>query len=170
MSALMSWLFHRGRTNESTGEFSRRSRLLPGEETAQQWRVSPSSIKGGIAADDVQARSGPLIVDLEALFERQSALLEGLTPLHEQAALVSFVGTGISDPSRYDDAAGAFNQLRHVAPADESALIQVFRHQLREESKGDDFLFVHFSGDPLSYGLLICPLTGGGLMAGWRLG
>ena len=100
MSALMSWLFHRGRTNESTGEFSRRSRLLPGEETAQRWRVSPSSIKGGIATDDVQARSGPLIVDLEALLERQSALLEGLTPLHEQAALVSFVGTGISDPSR----------------------------------------------------------------------
>ena len=170
MLALMSWLFHRGRTREGSGEDFGRSRPLPGEETAQEWRVPSSTIEGRTTRGDAHVLEGSLFVDFEALAERLSALLEGLTLVPERAALISFVGTGITDPSRYEDAAGAFNQLRHMAPADEGALIQVFRQQLREESKGDDFLFVHFAGDPLSVGCLICALTGGGLMAGWRLG
>ena len=84
--------------------------------------------------------------------------------------MVTFVGTGITDPNRYEDAAAAFKQLRLMAPTHEGALVQVFTHQLREESKGNDFLYVHFAGDPLSFGFLICALTGGGLMAGWKLG
>jgi len=44
------------------------------------------------------------------------------------------------------------------------------RTNIREESKGSDFLYLHFAGDPLSFGFLICALTGGGLMAGWKLG
>jgi hypothetical protein len=92
-----------------------------------------------------------------------------LTPVHENAALVSFVGTGITDPSRYEDAAQAFNQLRLLAPAHEGALIQVFTQKLREESTGSDFLYLHFAGDPLTFGFLICVITGGGLMAGWKL-
>jgi hypothetical protein len=129
-----------------------------------------STTKAGLTPGQGRVRSGPVIVDLAALLQLQGTLLAGLTPLPERAALVSFVGTGITDPGRYEDAAGAFDQLAHMAPADESALIQVFRQQLRDESGGDDFLFVHFSGDPLSYGLLICALTDGSLMAGWRLG
>jgi hypothetical protein len=93
-----------------------------------------------------------------------------LTPVHEKAALVSFIGTGITDPNRYENAAAAFNQLQLMAPAHEGALIQVFTHKLREESVGSDFLYLHFAGDPLSFGFLICALTGCGLMAGWKLG
>jgi hypothetical protein len=168
MSALMSWLFRRGRSGEGSGEASRRVHPLPAEEAAQQWRVPSSSLEA-TAAGDVRVLGGPLFVDFDALEERQGVLLEGLVRIPDQAALVSFVGTGITDPGRYEDAAGAFNQLRHMAPTD-GALIQVFRQQLREESKGDDFLFVHFAGDPLSFGFLVCALTGGGLMAGWKLG
>jgi hypothetical protein len=117
-----------------------------------------------------QSWEAPLFVDFEALAHGQKALFEGLAPLPEQAALVSFVGTGITEPSRYEDAAAAFNQLRLMAPVQEGALIQVFRQQLREESKAEDFLYVHFAGDPISFGCLMCTLTGGGLMAGWRFG
>jgi hypothetical protein len=84
--------------------------------------------------------------------------------------LFSFVGTGTTDPRRYEDAAEAFGQLRHLAPASPHTLIQVFRQQLCDESEGSDFLYVHFGGDPLSFGFLICTLTDGGLMAGWKLG
>jgi len=56
-----------------------------------------------------------------------------------------------------------------MAPAHEGALIQVFTHKLHEESKDSHFLYVHFAGDPLSFGFLMCALTGGGLMAGWKL-
>jgi len=56
-----------------------------------------------------------------------------------------------------------------MAPAHEGALIQVFTLHLREESMGSDFLYVHFADDPLSFGFLICALTGGGFMAGWQL-
>ena len=170
MLALMSWLFHRGRTNGGSGGVSRTSRPLLEEEIGQGQRMESLTTEGGPGAGLTQRSRGPLFVGFEALAERLSALLEGLTLVPERAALISFVGTGITDPSRYEDAAGAFNQLRHMAPADEGALIQVFRQQLREESKGDDFLFVHFAGDPLSFGFLICALTGGGLMAGRRLG
>jgi hypothetical protein len=110
-----------------------------------------------------------MFVGFEAPAYRLGALLEGLTPIYWRAALVTFLGTGIMDPNRYEDAAAAFNQLRLMAPPHEGALVQVFRHQLREESEGDDFLYLHFAGDPLSFGLLICALTDGGLMAGWRL-
>lgn len=113
---------------------------------------------------------GLLFADFEALTHRPSALLEGLTPISAQAALVSFVGTGITDSSRYEDTAAAFNRLRLMALVQEGALIQVFKHQLREESRGNDFVYLHFAGDPLSFGCLICLLTGGGLMAGWKLG
>jgi hypothetical protein len=108
-------------------------------------------------------------VDFDALARRQNELFEGLTPVHEKAALASFIGTGITDPNRYENAAAAFNQLQLMAPTHEGALIQVFTQQLREESTGSDFLYLHFAGDPLSFGFLICALTGGGLMAGWKL-
>lgn len=170
MSTFMGWLFHRGRTDGGSGDVSRTSRPLLEEEAEQVRRTASLTAEGGLGTDLTQPLGGPLFVGFEALAHRQSALLEGLTPVHETAALVSFVGTGITDPSRYEDAAAVFNQLRLMAPAHEGALIQVFRHQLREESEGNDFLYVHFAGDPFSFGLLICALTGGGLMAGWKLG
>ncbi|HEY5249390.1 MAG TPA: hypothetical protein VIJ15_13180 [Dermatophilaceae bacterium] len=45
----------------------------------------------------------------------------------------------------------------------------MFRQKLRDESAGNDFLYVHFAGDLLSFRCLICVLTGGGFVAGWRL-
>ena len=170
MSTFMGWLFHRGRTDEGSGGVARTSRPISGQETWPERRVAVESTTDRTDAGLVQPSGEPLFVDFEALGQRQSALLEGLTPVSEQAALFTFVGTGITEPNRYEDATGAFNQLRLSAPVDEGALIQVFRQQLREESKGDDFLYVHFAGDPLSFGFLICALTGGGLMAGWKLG
>ena len=169
MSTFMNWLFYRGRTDEGSGEVARTSRPMSGQETWPERRVAVESTTDRTDAGLVQPSGEPLFVDFEALAHRQNALFEGLTPVSEKAALVSFVGTGITEPNRYEDATGAFNQLRLMAPVDEGALIQVFRQQLREESKGDDFLYVHFAGDPLSFGFLICALTGGGLMAGWKL-
>jgi hypothetical protein len=49
-----------------------------------------------------------------------------------------------------------------MSPVYEIALIQARRHQLRQESEGTDVLYLQFASDPLSLGLLICPLTGGG--------
>jgi hypothetical protein len=170
MSTFMSWLFHRGRTDECSGGVARTSRPRSGHETGQERRVASSTTEDRTDTSLDQPSGEPLFVDFGTLGQRQSALLEGLTPVSEQAALVSFVGTGITEPNRYEDAAGAFNQLWLMAPVDEGALIQVFRQHLREESKGDDFLYVHFAGDPLSFGFLMCALTGGGLMAGWKLG
>ena len=83
--------------------------------------------------------------------------------------MVTFVGIGITDANRYEDAASAFNELRRMAPAHKGALIQVFTQKHREESKGSDFLYLHFAGDRLAFGFLICALTSGGLMAGWQL-
>jgi hypothetical protein len=170
MSTFMSWPFHRGRTNGGSGEVTRTSRPLLEEEAGQERRMASSTTEGGPGTGPTQPSGGPLFVGFEALARRQNALLEGLTPVHEKAALVSFIGTGITDPNRYENATAVFNQLRLMAPAHEGALIQVFRHQLREESEGNDFLYVHFAGDPFSFGFLICALTGGGLMAGWKLG
>ena len=170
MSAFMNWLFHRGRTGGGSGEVTRTSRPLMEEDAGQEQRTASLTAKDGPDAGLTQPSGGPLFIGFEALAHRQNALLEGLTPVHEKAALVTFVGTGITDPNRYEDAAAAFKQLRVMAPAHEGALVQVFTHQLREESKGNDFLYVHFAGDPLSFGFLICALTGGGLMAGWKLG
>jgi len=169
MSAFMNWLFHRGRTDGGSGEVTRTSRPLMEEDAGQERPMESSTAEGGPGAGLTQRSAGPLFVGFEALAYRQNALFEGLTPVHEKAALVTFVGTGITDPNRYQDAAAAFNQLRLMAPPHESALIQVFTHKLREESKGSDFLYLHFAGDPLSFGFLICALTGGGLMAGWKL-
>ena len=167
-STFMSWLFHRGRTQEGLAEVARMS-LLSKEETGQERPMESSTAEGGPGTGPPHPSAGLLFVDFEALAHRQKALFEGLTPVHEKAALVSFVGSGITDPNRYENAAAAFNQLRLMAPTYEGALIQVFTQQLREESAGSDFLYLHFAGDPLSFGFLICALTGGGLMAGWKL-
>jgi hypothetical protein len=107
-----------------------------------------STAEGGPGTGPTQRSAGPLFVDFEALARRQNALFEGLTPVHEKAALVSFIGTGITDPNRYENASAAFNQLRLMAPTHEGALIQVFTHKLREEPRGSDFLYLHFAGDP----------------------
>jgi hypothetical protein len=169
MSTFMSWLFHRGRTEEGSAEVTRTSRPLSEEETGQERRMASSTAEDGPDTGLNQPSGGHLFVDFDALAHRQNALFEGLTPVHEKAALFSFVGTGITDPKRYENAAAAFNQLRLMAPVHEGALIQVFTHKLHEESKGSDFLYLHFAGHPLSFGFLICALTGGGLMAGWKL-
>jgi hypothetical protein len=169
MSTFMSWLFHRGWTDGGSGEVTRTSSPLPKGEAGQERRMASLTAESGPGTGLAQPSDGPLFVEFEALAHRQNALFEGLNPVHENAALVSFVGTGITDPNRYDDAAAAFNQLRLMAPTHEGALIQVFRQQFREESEGSDFLYLHFAGDPLSFGFLICALTGGGLMAGWKL-
>ena len=156
MSTFRSWLFRSRRTEEGSGGVAL-PRPRP-DKAGQEQQVASWTT------------SGPLFIDFEALAQRPNALLEGLTPVSAHGALLSFVGTGITDPSRYQDAAAAFSRLRPMAPLQEGALIQVFRHQLREESRGNDFLYLHFAGDPLSFGCLICPLTGGGLMTGWKLG
>jgi hypothetical protein len=168
MSTFMSWLFHRARTEEGSPEVTSTS-LLSKEGTRRERPMESSTAEGGPGTGRTGPLAGPLFVDFDALAHRQNALFEGLTPVHEKAALVSFVGSGITDPNRYENAAAAFNQLRLMAPTHEGALIQVFTQQLREESTGSDFLYLHFAGDPLSFGFLICALTGGGLMAGWKL-
>jgi hypothetical protein len=165
MSASMSWLFHTRRTEEGSGGFTRTSRRLAKEEIAQERRWESSAAGGGLA----QRSAWPLFVDFEALAQRQDALFAGLTPLHEKTALVTFVGMGITDASRYEDAAAALQELRRMAPAHSGALIEVFTQRHREESKGSDFLYLHFAGDRLAFGLHICALTSGGLMAGWQL-
>src|SRR5450759_1268395 len=171
MSTFMSWLFHRGRTDGSSGEVTRTtSNPLLEEDAGHEQRAASWTLEGGPGAGLTRPSGGPMFVSFQAPARLLSALLEGLTPIYWKAALVTFVGTGITDPNRYEDAAAAFKQLRLMAPAHEGALVQVFRHQLREESQGNDFLYVHFAGDPLSFGFLICALTGGGLMAGWKLG
>ena len=168
MLTFMSWLFHHGRTQEGSPEVTRTSRLSK-EGAGQEPRPESSTAEGGRGNGPTQHSAGPLFVDFDALVRRQNALFEGLTPVHEKIALLSFVGSGITDPNRYENAAAAFNQLRLMAPTHEGALIQVFTQQLRQESTGSDFLYLHFVGDPLSFGFLICALTGGGLMAGWKL-
>jgi hypothetical protein len=144
------------------------SRLLK-EETVQERPMESSTSEGEPGTGATHPSAVPLFVDFEALAHRQNALFEGLTPVHEKAAMVSFIGAGITDSNRYENAAAAFNQLRLMAPIQEGALIQVFTHKLHEESQGSDFLYLHFAGDPLPFGFLICALTGGGLMAGWKL-
>jgi hypothetical protein len=169
VSASISWLFHTRRTEEDSGEFTRTSRRLAKEEIAQERRWESSASEGGACAGLTQRSAWPLFVDFEALAQRQDALFGGLTPLHEKTALVTFVGMGITDANRYEDAAAAFKELRRMAPAHNGALIEVFTQRHREESKGSDFLYLHFAGDRLAFGLQICALTSGGLMAGWQL-
>jgi hypothetical protein len=169
MSASLSWLFHTRRTEEGSGEFPRTSRRLSKEEIAQERRWESSAAHGGACAGLTQRSAWPLFVDFAALAQRQDALFGGLTPLHEKTALVTFIGMGITDANRYEDAAAALQELRRMAPAHNGALIEVFTQRHREESKGSDFLYLHFAGDRLAFGLQICALTSGGLMAGWRL-
>jgi hypothetical protein len=168
MSTFMNWLLHRGRAEERSAVVTRTPRL-PKEGSGQERPMESPTAEGGPGTGLTQRSAGPLFVDFDALARRQNALFEGLTPVHEKAALVSFVGTGITDPNRYENAAAAFNHLRLMAPTHEGALIQVFTHKFHEESAGSDFLYLHFAGDPLSFGFLVCALTGGGLMAGWKL-
>jgi hypothetical protein len=170
MSDLMSRIFGRGRSDDGQGPVSRGHRWLPGTDPAQEKRPRSRSIKASATTGDVPDLGEPLFVDFPMLVRSQGGFLKGLTPVPERAALVSFVGTGINDPSRCADAAEAIDQLRAMAPADGGALMQVFRQQLREQSPGHDFLFVHFAGDPLTFGFLICALSTGGFMAGWKLG
>ena len=169
MSASMSWIFHTRRTEEGSGEFPRTSRRLAKAEIGQERRWESSVAEGGPGGGLTQRSAWPLFVDFEALAQRQDALFGGLTPLHEKTALVTFVGMGITDANRYQDAAAAFKELRRMAPAHNGALIEVFTQRHREESKGSDFLYLHFAGDRLAFGLQVCVLTSGGLMAGWQL-
>lgn len=169
MSAVWSWLMHRGQTGESARKVARTFGAFSREGAEHDRRMASSTGSGGVGTGLAQLSGGPRFVDLPALTQRPSELLAGLTPVPERAALFSFVGTGITAPHRYHDAAGAFSQFRLMAPADEGRLIQVFTQKLRDESAGNDFLYVHFAGDPLSFGCLICVLTGGGFMTGWRL-
>ncbi len=169
MSAAMSWLFHTRRTEEGSGEFSRTSRRLAKEEIRQERRWESSAAEGGACAGLTQRSTWPLFLDFAALAQRQDALSGGLTPLHDTTALVTFVGMGITDANRYEDPAAAFKELRRMAPAHNGELVEVFTQRHREESRGSDFLYFHFAGDRLAFGLQICALTSGGLMAGWQL-
>jgi hypothetical protein len=170
MSTFMSWLFHRGRADASSAEASVTSRALWEEDAGQQPRMTPLTPAGGLFVGLTHPTGGPLLVDFAALVHHQGTLFAGLTALDEKAALVSFLGTGITDPRRYENAGEAFDHLSLMAPDQEGPLLQVFRQQLREESESNDFVYIHFAGDPLSFGFLICALTDGGLMAGWKLG
>jgi hypothetical protein len=169
MSASMSWLFHTRRTEEGSGESTRTSRRLAKEEIAQERRWESSAAHGAACAGLTECSAWPLFVDFAELAHRQDELFGGLTPLHEKTALVTFVGMGITDANRYEDATAAFQELRRMAPAHNGALIEVFTQRHREESKGSDFLYLHFAGDRLAFGLQICALTSGGHMAGWQL-
>jgi hypothetical protein len=169
MSASRSWLFHSRRTEEGSGESTRTSRRLSKEEIRQGRRWESSAPHCGPCAGLTQRLPWPLFVDFEALAQREDELFGGLTPLHEKTALLTFVGMGITDANRYEDPAAAFKELRRMAPAHNGALIEVFTQSHREESKGSDFLYLHFAGDRPAFGLQICALTSGGLMAGWQL-
>ena len=169
MSASISWLFHTRRSQEGSGESTRTSCRLAKEEIGQERRWESLAAEDGACAGLTQRSGWPLFVDFESLAQRQDELFGGLTPLHEKTALVTFVGMGITDASRYEDAAAAFKELRRMAPARNGSLIEVFTQSHREESNGSDFLYLHFAGDRLSFGLQICVLTSGGLMAGWQL-
>jgi hypothetical protein len=169
VSASLSWLFHTRKTGKGSGESTHTSLRLAKEEIGQERRWDSSAAKGGAWAGLTQRSAWPLFVDFAALAQRQDELFGGLTPLHEKTALVTFVGMGITSAIRYEDAAAALEDLRRMAPAQSGVLIEVFTQRHREESKGSDFLYLHFAGDRLTFGLQICVLTSGGLMAGWQL-
>lgn len=164
----MKWLFHNRRA-EGLGEFTRKSRLLSRDEIEQGRRWEPSVVEGVPYINLTQSSAWPLFVGLEALSQRRDAICAILNPFHEKTALVSFVGMGITDANRYEDAATTFSEFRRMAPTHNGALIQVFRLKHREGSRGSDFLYLHFAGDRLSFGFLICSLMSGGFMAGWQL-
>lgn len=169
MSTLMGWLFHSRRTEDGSGQVARMPRPVSKEEKGPERCRECSTAEWGAGVGLTNCSAWPVFADFEALAQRQNSLCKGLTSVQEKAALLSFVGTGITDANRYEDAAAAFNQFRLMAPADEGVLIQVFTLKLREESQGSDFLYLHFTGDPIAFGFLMCALTGGGLMGGWQL-
>jgi hypothetical protein len=145
------------------------SRPVSKEEKGPERRRECSTAEWDAGVGLTNCSAWPVFADFEALAHRQNSLCKGLTSVHEKAALLSFVGTGITDANRYVDAAAAFSQFHLTAPAHDGVLIQVFTLKLREESQGGDFLYLHFTGDPIAVGFLICALTGGGLMAGWQV-
>src|ERR1035437_7350570 len=112
MSTFMNWLFHRGRTDGGSGEGTRTSRPLMEEDAGQERRMASLTAEGGPGTGLTQPSAGTLSIGFEALEHRLSALIKGLAPVHEKADLVTFVGTGITDPNRYEDAATPFKQLR----------------------------------------------------------
>jgi len=169
VSATMSWLFHTRRSQECSGESTRTSGRPAKEAIGKERRLGLSTAEGGACAGLTQRSALPVFVDFDALAQRQNELFGGLTPLHEATALRTFVGLGITNANRYEDAAAVFKELRRMAPAQNGALIEVFTQRHREESKGSDFLYLHFAGDRLAFGLQICALTSRGLMAGWQL-
>ena len=89
MSTFMNWLFHRGRTDGGSGEVTRTSRPLMEEDAGQERRMASLTAEGGPGAGLTRPSGGPLFVGFEAPAHRLSALLEGLTPVHQKAALVS---------------------------------------------------------------------------------
>ena len=169
MSASLSWHFHTRRAGEGSGEFPRTSRRLAKEEIGQERCWDSSAAQGRACAGLTQRSAWPLFVDFAALAQRQDELFGGLTPLGDKTALVTFVGMGITDAIRYEDGAAALQEFRRMAPVHSGALIEVFTQRHREASKGSDFLYFHFAGDRLAFGLQICALTSGGVMAGWQL-
>jgi hypothetical protein len=159
VSASLSWLFHTRRTGKGSGESTHTSLRLAKEEIGQERRWDSSAAHGGAWAGLTQRSAWPLFVDFAALAQHQDELFGGLIPLHEKTALVTFVGMGITGALRYEDGAAALRELRRMAPAQHEALIEVFTQRHREESKGSDFLYLHFAGDRLTFGLQICVLT-----------
>jgi len=168
MSDSVNWRFH-SRHGQVLRQSTRSSRLAAKQEIGQERRLESSVAEHVPYADLTDAADWPLFVGFEALAQRRDAVLGGLIPLHEKTALITFIGMGITDPSRYQDAAAAFNELQRMAPAEHGAVIQVFTQNHREDSKGIDFLYLHFAGDRLAFGFLICALLSGGFMAGWQL-
>lgn len=168
MSDSMKRFFHTRRT-QGLGEFKREPRLFSKEEIGHERRWE-SSVAQGVPFADLPPPSGwPLFVGFEVLAQQRDAIFGGLIPLHETTALVTFIGMGITDAHLYEDAAATFSELRRMAPAHNGALIQVFTQKHREESNGNDFLYLHFAGDRLAFGFLMCALISGGFMAGWQL-
>lgn len=170
MSCWMRRLFHSRRT-PSRGIYPQVPSAFARTERTGTVLGGSSVAEGMPRADRGQPLDWPLFVGFEALAERRDAILRGLIPLHETTALVTFIGMGIADVRRYEDEAATFVELRRMAPAHIGAFIQVYTQKHREESKGNDFLYLHFAGDDrFAFGFLICALIGGGFMAGWQLG
>jgi len=95
MSAFRSWLFHsRRRTEKGSGEFARTSRPLWKVRIGQERRSESSTAGGGPETGLTNRLAWPLFADFEALAHRQNTLRRGLTPVHEKAALLSFVVRG----------------------------------------------------------------------------
>src|ERR1035437_4869912 len=82
MSALMNWLFHRGRTDGGSGDGPRTSRPLLAEGAGQERPMASLTAEPAPPTPHTQPTSGPRGIGFEALAHRLSALLKGLTPVH----------------------------------------------------------------------------------------